>query len=260
MKVGTAQPPPHPIPHHLIDFLDPKRRFSAGEFVRIAKKTMRGIRRRGKRPIIIGGTGLYIKALVDGLAPLPHADNKIRYKLSIRIKREGVKSLHVELSRIDPESARKIPANNVQRLVRALEVYYLTGTPISEWHKKTMRPTKDEFRIFGLLWRKDRLQKNIEARSARILPGMVRETKELLKKSYPIESPGLQALGYRDAMEYLRGRIDKNELLKRINSHTIKFAKRQMTWFRGDQRIKWISCGKGFNPEKIAKRIAQNIE
>jgi len=249
----------HNVPHHLIDFLDPGDRFSAGDFVNLAKKTIRDIRERGKLPIIVGGTGLYIEALVDGLAPLPPANDKIRTELTNQIKRRGLKSLHVELERVDPVSARKIPINNIQRLIRALEVYKLTGTAISEWHKKTMKPTNEEFQLFGLLWPRPLLHRNIEERSLRILPGMVKESRILLKKGYSADCPGLQALGYREALAYIKGGIDKTELLERLNRSTKQLAKRQMTWFRGDKRIHWIPCGPRFSPEKIANLIHKSL-
>jgi tRNA dimethylallyltransferase len=247
------------IPHHLIDFLDPGERFSAGDFVNFAKKTIKDIQARDKTPIVVGGTGLYIKALVDGLAPLPPANDKIRYELSSRITRYGLKSLHVELEKVDPVSARKIPVNNVQRLIRALEVYKLTGIPISEWHKKTMRPTNEKFLFFGLSWPKALLYQNIEERSLRILPGMIKESRILLKKGYPADCQGLQSLGYREALAYIKGEIDKTELLERLIRSTKQLAKRQMTWFRANKSIHWIPCGPKFRPEKTAEKIYKSF-
>ena len=217
------------------------------------------IRLRGKTPIVVGGTGLYIKALVDGLATLPPADEAIRAELLAKAQCHGREKLHEELTRVDPVSARKIPPTNIQRLIRALEVYLLTGRPISEWHRKTRRPTNETFAMIGLSWPRTLLHKNIEKRSHDILPGMIREARTILKKGYSEDCPALQSLGYREALAYLRGGITKNELLERLNRSTRQFAKRQMTWFRGDPRIRWIPCGSGFKASQIAQETLKLI-
>ncbi len=263
LSVGTAKPEGtwtngtysvQDIPYHLLDIWDPARPFSAADFVRLCTEKISEIQKRGKQAILVGGTGLYFKALSEGLAPLPPADPMIRARLKREAEEKGRAHLHHRLSKIDPEAALKIPANNIQRLIRALEVFELTGKPISEWHKehssRLSSPAADKpssptvagggLNFVGIDIPRPELVKRIERRSqAMIRDGMVEETKALLERGYGERSPALTGLGYPRILSYLKGILSKDECLTLLIQDTRQYAKRQMTWFRHQLPVQW---------------------
>ena len=265
LTVGTAKPQGYDIPYHLVDFLEPKEKFSAGEFVRLAEEFIEKIAARGKQPIIVGGTGLYIKTLIDGIVRLPSADEKLRQKLHKLVETRGKKHLHMLLKKFDPASAEKIHPNNTVRIIRALEVYYLTGKPISHWHK--IHPCHSEpavageesrfqFKIFGLEWQRDVLYERINNRVNWMLDnGMIEETRKLIKKGYQKDCPALQSLGYKWVLDYLENKIDYNKMQQLIMRDTRHYAKRQGTWFKKDKRINWIKLKEPFKSDRVADDI-----
>lgn len=237
---------------HLVDCLDPDTRYTAATFVRDATEKVREIRSRGKNPIFVGGTGLYFKALVEGLAPLPPADPVIRARLTKEAEDHGRHLLHDRLRRVDPVAAEKIPANNIQRLVRALEVYELTGKPISEWHRehaKTVTPTKVgahsndvHLQFIGPEVPRPELIHRIEARCRTMLEsGMIEETQALVDRGYAESCPALSGLGYPRVIAHLKGTLSKDECLQLLIQDTRQYAKRQMTWFRHQLPVEWKS-------------------
>jgi tRNA dimethylallyltransferase len=244
LSVGTAKPTDtRGIPYHLIDFLEPSQSFSAADFVRLATDKVNEIRRRGKTPIFVGGTGLYYKALTEGLAELPTADSKTRERLIKESRDEGREKLHQRLQKIDPEAAAKIPFNNIQRLVRALEVYELTGKPISVWHKEHQaRPSSDALRLkfMGIDLPRAELVHRIEARCRTMLQqGMIEETQALVDKGFAENCPALTGLGYTRVIATLKGTLSQSDCLKLLIQDTRQYAKRQMTWFRHQLPVVW---------------------
>jgi len=265
LTVGTAKPQGYDIPYHLVDFLEPKEKFSAGEFVRLAEEFIEKIAARGKQPIIVGGTGLYIKTLIDGIVRLPSADEKLRQKLHKLVETRGKKHLHMLLKKFDPASAEKIHPNNTVRIIRALEVYYLTGKPISHWHKihschsepaVAGEESRFQFKIFGLEWQRDVLYERINNRVNWMLDnGMIEETRKLIKKGYQKDCPALQSLGYKWVLDYLENKIDYNKMQQLIMRDTRHYAKRQRTWFKKDKRINWIKLKEPFKSDRVADDI-----
>jgi len=295
LSVGTAKPmgpPPEAagddemgtsivegIPYHLVDFLEPDKHFSAADFVRLATEKIGDIRARGKKPIFVGGTGLYFKALTEGLAPLPPADSDTRTRLKKEAEHFGRAALHARLSAVDPEAAVKIPPNNIQRLIRALEVYELTGKPISEWHREhtnavipaqavplttggQSRPISSKewdgtqniglgpdlhrgdvnLHFIGLDPGREELHRRIETRCrAMIAGGMIEETQALLSKGFSETCPALSGLGYPRIIAHLKGTLSKEECLALLIQDTRQYAKRQRTWFRHQLSVKWNS-------------------
>jgi tRNA dimethylallyltransferase len=245
---------------HLTDIIEPSRSFNAGQFVELANDKTKSILDRGKIPVMTGGTGLYIKAFVDGLAPLPESDPQIRQRLCAELERDGIEHLYDRLKEVDPESALK-NKNNPQRLLRALEVFEITGTPISVLHKMTT-PSKYSFFQAGLLWDSRELYSNLDSRSLNMLgSGMIEETKNIIDKGCAPGSPGLEGIGYRDVIRFLNNLITRVELESAFKLDMRHYAKRQMTWFKKDYRVKWINLSnKTFNPVKIANDLANMIK
>jgi len=245
LSVGTAKPhDTRGIAYHLIDFLDPDQRFSAADFVRLATEKLRDIRARGKTPILVGGTGFYFKALTQGLAPLPPADAGIRARLKKTAEDKGRLHLHRKLEKVDPVAARKVPANNIQRLIRALEVYELTGKPISEWHKEhRSRPSSiapSSLKFIGIDRPREELVRRIEARCRTMMEsGMIEETQTLLNQGYAETCPALTGLGYPRIVTHIKGTLSKEECLRLLIQDTRQYAKRQMTWFRHQLQVAW---------------------
>jgi tRNA dimethylallyltransferase len=235
------------IPHHLVDILLPAQQFTAAEFVRLAVAAVSKILERERLPIITGGTGLYLKALISGLFPLDKRDPLLRKRLQKEAEQKGLEHLRNKLKKVDPNYYNKIGANDKIRIIRALEVFYLTKKPISEHFKETKPPLHD-FKIIKIglkLERKDlydRIEKRVDDMFQR---GIIEETKKLLAAGVPENAPPFRALGYKQVLEFLRGEINKEEAVSRIKTETRHYAKRQITWFKKMDGINW------FNPEDL---------
>jgi len=247
------------IPQHLTDVIDPDKSFSAGEFVAEAGRIIGELKSLGKTPVVTGGTGLYIKALVHGLARLPEADAGIRRELKNELEAGGVERLYRSLKAVDPLSAEK-NRSNPQRLVRALEVYRLTGKPISAWHESTQKPV-GRFLEFVIDREREELYSNINERSRLMLGnGMVEETRKVLSLGFAADCPGLGSLGYRHVISHLQGALTLEETAGLIALDTRHYAKRQMTWFRNAGGASRIGVKKNsFSAAEIAKRINNMI-
>jgi tRNA dimethylallyltransferase len=260
LSIGTAKPigrwqsGPTPdtgtyivqdIPYHMVDFLPPSESFSAARFADYAEEKIQDIQNRGKTPILAGGTGFYLKALMGGLAPLPSADPAIRADLQAIADAKGRPFLHAELARVDPEAAAEIPFNNIHRVVRALEVFRLSGKPLSHWHREhrsaqAESPAKKRFTIWGLDPGVERLKDRIALRcTAMIDHGMIEETRALLAQGIPENSPALSGLGYPRVIAYLKDALSKDALLRFLIQDTRQYAKRQRTWFRTQLEVTW---------------------
>lgn len=243
MDIGTAKPTPeerHRVPIHLIDILHPDQPYSAAAFRKAALEKIEDIQSRNKTALIVGGTGLYIKVLEKGIFEGPERDETLRRKLDEEIDREGTAALHQRLERIDPEAALKIPHQNRQRLIRALEVYELTGRPISAfWKEHRFADTSLKFHKIGLSCPKDVLYARVEKRvDDMIHRGLVSEVDQLLKK-WGEDAPGLKMIGYKEIVSHLKADSSLEEAIDQIKRNTRHYAKRQMTWFRGDPEIEW---------------------
>jgi tRNA dimethylallyltransferase len=247
------------ISQQLTDLINPDETFDAGGFVELAGSLIKKLKNSRKTPIIAGGTGLYIKSLIDGIISLPEKDTALREELKTKIEKNGRDYVYKKLLTVDPVSAEK-NRQNPQRLIRAWEVYKLTGFPITYWHKKTV-PSKEKFIQFALTWPREELYQNINQRSKDMLKnGMIDETKKVLKMGYGEKSPGFQSVGYRYIISYLNGEINYETLEELLSRDTRHYAKRQLTWFRGDTRINWIETNtKAFNPKIIAGKMLKML-
>ncbi len=245
MNIGTAKPTPDEqkaAPHHLIDCVDITQSFSVADFQSLADAAITEIQNRGKQVLLVGGAGLYFRAIVDGLFEGPAADHAFRKRLEQEASEKGVDVLHDRLRTCDPESADRIHPNNLTRVIRALEVYELTGTPMSEhqqqWQSKNQRYP---FHAFGLTMSRELLYRRIEQRvDVMLANGLIAEVEALLAAGYSRDSFALQSFGYRELIAYLDGNCTYVEAVEQLKQNTRRFAKRQLTWFRKDNRIEWV--------------------
>jgi len=223
------------IPYHLVDCVPITEPFDAGRFAALTRARLAEIRGRGRVAIVAGGTGLYIRALLEGLCALPPRDETLRRALEEEARIHGRARLHERLSRVDPEAAAAIPANNIQRVVRALEVYELTGRPISShWREDKKIPSEEQIvpsAILRIDWPPEALRQRISARAESMWPRMLAEVRELLRR-FSGEEPGFRSLGYPEAVACVRGTLAPEEGLRRLISSTCAYARRQRTWFR----------------------------
>lgn len=232
LDAGTAKPSPaqlRRVRHWMIDVAGPEEPFDAGRWAREARAALKDIAKRGRRAIVCGGTGLYLKALLEGLAPLPPRDEALRAKLS----KLGGPELHKRLAKADPKAAAGIPPGNVQRLVRALEVLELTKKPISEHWAQGRKDALAAEKALVLEAPPEWLTPRIESRVEAMWPRLVDELRWLVPKEYKGTEPGFTSLGYRQAIEAASGRGDPDALKDEMVSLTVAYAKRQRTWFRG---------------------------
>lgn len=244
--VGTDKIPPDKrqgIGHHLLDIVDPSRQFTAADFVDFALSAIEIIQRKKKLPIITGGTGLYLMALIDGLFPEGKKDPRVREKLEEEVKTKGLGSLQKRLERIDPVYAKKIGKNDKIRIIRALEVYHSTKKPISHHFYNTRSPIKDFFVLrIGLKLEREELYRRIERRVDRMFEqGIVKEVETLLESGVGETSPPFRALGYKHVLSHLKGEMPLEDAIDFTKRDTRHYAKRQMTWFRKMEGIHWVS-------------------
>jgi tRNA dimethylallyltransferase len=245
MDIGTAKPTREErqaARHHLIDCVDISEPFSVADYQSLADTAIADIRNRDKRVLLVGGAGLYFRAIVDGLFEGPGADPALRKRLEGEVAQFGVDALHDRLRVCDPESADRIHPNNIVRVIRALEVYELTGTPMSElqqqWHPEKQRYP---FIAFGLTMPRALLYRGIEQRvDVMLANGLIAEVKSLLAAGYARGTVALQSFGYRELIAYLDGDCTYIEAISQLKQNTRRFAKRQLTWFRKDTRIEWL--------------------
>lgn len=257
MDIGTAKPSlleRKSVPHYLIDILDLNREYDVASFVGDANKAIDTICKGNKIPLVVGGTGLYIKALTDGLFEGPSASVEIREKLEKRIEEEGLISLYKELVKVDSVSAGRIEQNDKRRIIRALEVFYLTGSPISLF--QTQWKEEKEVCLIGLNRDREDLYERINLRVEEMFNnGFIDEVKRLKIKGLEDNKTARQALGYKEILEYLNDKYTIDETKELIKRNTRHFAKRQLTWFNKDARVKWIYIKKDENIDSIVDKI-----
>ena len=255
--IGTAKLAPSErrgIPHHLMDIVDPDELFTAGEYARLARQAVAEITERGHLPVVAGGTGFYLRALVDGLFEGPSRDQALRDRLAAReARRPG--SLHRILRRLDREAASRIHANDVPKVTRALEVCLLTRRPVSELFQQG-RDALEGYRTLklGLLPDRDELYRRLDLRCARMFEGgLVEEIRGILALGFPASAKPFESHGYTQALQMIRGELSPRDAVFYAQRNTRQYAKRQITWFRREQGLVWL---KGFGADPAIQQDA----
>ena len=265
LDIGTAKPTPQQrarVPHHLVDYVEPDEPYSVARYKEDAEGALADLRARGKLPLMVGGTGLYLRAVVDQLdLPIAAADWDLRRQLEDEAQRCGADWLRERLRAVDPVAAERIDPHNVRRVVRALEVYLLTGRPFSSHHALDQRrEAKYNLLAFGLTLEREGLYRRIEARcDAMMAASLLAEVRSLLERGYGEDLIPMKGLGYRHLIGHLRGRWDLETAVAMFKRDTRRYARRQWTWFRADARIQWLDVGGSSAPE-IAATIAQGAQ
>ncbi len=254
LDIGTAKPTIEErrlTPHHLIDVVDPPEPYDAARYCRQGRAVLREMAERGAPPLVVGGTGLYIKALLHGLFDMEVAPGLVRERLRQEIATAGLGSLYQRLQRLDPDTARRLHPNDTYRILRALEVVEATGQPLSALHQAHRFPESPYTALkIGLILPRQELYHRIEARvMAMLAQGWLAEVEELLKR-YPPDLKPLQSLGYRHLIRYHGGEWGWEEALALLTRDTRHYAKRQLTWFRGDPEVRW------FSPDQVDEMAA----
>lgn len=258
LDIGTAKPPLEErkkVKHHFIDEVLPEHEFNAGEFSIQAREIIDGIFESGKQPIVVGGSGLYIRALIDGFFEAPSADPEIRVELENILRKKGGNALLEELRKVDPLAASRMLPSNTHRIIRALEVYRITGTPISELQKINIPPNFQSVMV-GLQWDRSKLYERINNRVDWMLnKGLLGEVKSLVEKGYSTKITSLRTVGYQEVFQFFDGKIEYETMVELIKRNSRRYAKRQLTWFRRDKRIKWFDMNTEDDIYKISREI-----
>lgn len=257
MNIGTAKVTNEEmsgIKHYMINVAKPDEVFNVVMYKEMAEKAIEEILKKGKVPIVVGGTGLYINTLVNGIEFSQTAeDENCRRELEKRAESEGTEKLYEELKSIDPEAAEIIDKNNVRRVIRALEIYKVTGKTKTELDRESIKETKFNFLLYGIQTDRQELYERINKRIDIMLEqGLIKEVKELSDK-YVLSKTALQGLGYKEVLEFINGNCTYNEMVEKLKMETRRYAKRQITWFKRDKRIEWI------NREDIVSKIVNQL-
>ena len=264
MDIGTAKPTDterQGVPHHLIDVLDPWESASVADYLAMAAKAITAIELNGKRALFVGGTALYLKALLRGLFDGPTADLGLRRDLENEAETLGDLALHARLAVVDPVTAARLHPNDRRRVVRALEVAILTGRPLSHFQKEHDTRGPENIPVFALVRPRDEIRDRIDRRVVQMFEaGLVDEVRALITGPRPLHNVPAQGVGYREVIDFLNGRITLKETVANIQARTRQFAKRQGTWFRGLAEVRPWPVTEDENPEIVAHRLAIAIE
>ena len=264
LNIGTAKPTREErqrVPFHLVDVASPDEDFTVADFERQAETAFAQIRQRGNIPLLVGGTGLYVRSVTATLS-IPEVPPQVEFRERLWAESEisGAAVLHERLIQIDPVSAAKILPGDAKRIIRALEVFAVTGKPLSSFHtaEGVQGVPKPGIRIFGLELEREALYRRIETRvDAMLREGLLDEVRGLLTR-YPPDCKSLQSLGYRHMVAFLTGQVPFEQAVSEMKRDTRRFARRQLMWFRGDNRTEWISVGEK-KPSEVAELILQSL-
>lgn len=263
MDIGTAKPTPEEqaaVPHHLLDLLDPSEEFSVAQYLAAARPVVEGILGRGRVPLFVGGTGLYLRSLLRGVFEGPEADWEYRRSLEAELAATSVQALHARLAAADPKAAARLHPNDTRRVIRALEIHHLTGRAASDQQDEKPLPVGD--RPPHVEWLdppREELHRRIDRRvDQMVAAGLVDEVRRLYGRPRGISRTARQALGYKEFFDWLEGRGSEPEAIEGVKIRTRQFAKRQVTWFRNLEECSPVEIRDGDDPAAVAKRIAES--
>ena len=245
MNIGTAKPDQQEmqgIKHYLLDFVEPNQRYSVADYKKDAENAIEDILQKGKVPIIVGGTGLYVDSLIYGIEyPNIEFDENYRKELELRVEKEGLEKLYEEARKIDPQAMEKISRNDQKRILRVLEIYNATGKTKTEQEIESRKnEVKYDYRVFAINMDREKLYDRINKRvDIMIQKGLIEEVENLLKK-YNEFPTAMQGLGYKEVVEYLQGKVLKEDMIENIKRESRRYAKRQITWFKKNKQTIWI--------------------
>ncbi len=264
LNIGTAKPTSDElkkIKHHFIDILNPHEDYDANKFSIDAENVIDDIHKRKKTAIVAGGSGLYVKALIDGIVDSADKDENLRKELLTKKEKYGNEFLYNELEKVDPISADKMLPQNWKRVMRALEVFYLTGKPIHQHHNSQDKNSKFNFYQIGLNWNREVLYTRIEERIDKMIEdGLVDEVMGILSDGYDKNLNSLNTVGYKEIISYLEKEITLIRAIELIKRNTRRYAKRQLTWFRADERINWFNVSSLSDIYDLAHQLINNID
>lgn len=258
MDIGTAKPSKEElgeIPHHFVSIVDPDQTYSAGRFGEEACGTIAAIQQQNRRVLVVGGSGLYVRALTDGLFEGVVKDEEIRKRIRRRFENEGCHAVHLELAKLDPEAAARIHPHDARRIERAMEVFLVTGRTLSDFQRSNVASRDFRPVFIGLDCDRQTLYRRIEDRVDRMLEeGVVEETEELLRRGYSETLVSMESLGYREIVSFLKGRTTRDRMIELFKQGSRQYAKRQWTWFRKDPRIRWFA-----NDSSVAEEYTMGL-
>lgn len=261
MDIGTAKPAAVErarIPHHMLDLREPCDDFTAGDFMRLGRETLQKIKARGRVPFVVGGTGFYLRALIEGLFQGPGRSEELRTRMRRIVARRGPGCIYRALQRIDPEAAARLNEADAARTIRALEVYLLTRKTMSWWQKQP-RDKLHGFRWLklGIRWQRHELYARIDRRvEAMIMQGFVKEVEDLMA-GFPRDCHAFKAIGYRQIVGHLEGKSGLDQTVSCIQQESRRYAKRQLTWFRADPEIVWMDAAS--DPDALLARASELV-
>ncbi|MFA3781434.1 tRNA (adenosine(37)-N6)-dimethylallyltransferase MiaA [Melioribacteraceae bacterium 4301-Me] len=263
LDIGTAKPPKEElkkIKHHFIDLFEPDADYNVSKFEKDSLLIIEQLLNRNKIPVVVGGSGLYVKAIVDGIFDTANVDEDFRNYLKNMREKHGNNYLYEQLKNLDPVGASQMLPQNWKRVIRALEVLHLTGKPIHEHLKEYHRNVNFDFIQIGLKWERNTLYKRIEKRVDKMIQaGLVEEVKNILSMGYSKELNSLNTVGYKEIISYLEGQISMDRTVELIKRNTRRFAKRQLTWFNADKRIIWYNVDDISDFPKLTNVILENL-
>lgn len=263
MDIGTAKPTPEEqrqVVHHFIDNKFPDEYYSAGQYARDARAVIDSLREKGQLPLVVGGSGLYIRALVDGFFADEIADEAVKENLKMDEQEKSLTFLYRKLAKVDPLLAQKIHPNDRQRIIRALEVWEVSGKPLSEFQQKPKNPAEFNPVYIGLTMDREQLYHRIERRVDDMLDqGFVDEVRRIAALGYSKDLSALQTVGYKEVFQYLYKEINYERMVELIKQKTRNYAKRQFTWFKKEKRINWFSIGEPEQLQSLATTIVISV-
>ena len=263
MDIGTAKPTPEEmqgIKHYLIGYVSPEQRYSVADYKKDAKKAIKEIIEKGKMPIIVGGTGLYLDSLIYEIEYQEIIfDEDYRNQLEKEVEEKGLSVLYEKAKAIDAEAVKKISATDKKRILRILEIYHATGKTKTEQEIESRKKEVEyDYKVFGLDWDRQKLYDRINKRvDMMIEQGLIEEVKQILKK-YDTFPTAMQGLGYKEVVDYLEGNLTKEEMIEKIKMETRRYAKRQLTWFRKNKQTIWLNAED--STEKNIDKICQSLD